>query len=176
MNQAQRTFLINKIKERTKSMTDALKKEDREDSPPSLSNYLLHAVMSDKFQLQDIETIKKTIKEKALTAKMGGSIWLGKSSWQTASDNEVVLKADQLFVIPEEWRKQWEIYRKEQDERQSQINEIQIQSDTLITRIQLASDKTLEKMISEIDDMGNISLMDTKLKILQGGTDTKQIQ
>lgn len=39
----------------------------------------------------------------------------------------------------------------------------------LVTRIQLASDKTLEKMISEVDDMGDVSLMDTKLKSLISG-------
>ena len=38
----------------------------------------------------------------------------------------------------------------------------------LITRIRLASNKTLEKMINEIDDMGEISLFDKKLKQITG--------
>jgi len=33
-------------------------------------------------------------------------------------------------------------------------------------RVQLASDKTLQKLINEVDDMGDLSLMDTKLKML----------
>lgn len=40
------------------------------------------------------------------------------------------------------------------------------QFEGLCTRIQLASNKTLEKMIAEVDDMGDISLVDCTLKAL----------
>ncbi len=71
-----------------------------------------------------------------------------------------------LFVIPKEYDELWTDYRKNDEERKQRIRQIQIECDTLVTRIQLASDKTLEKMISEVDDMGDVSLMDTKLKSL----------
>jgi hypothetical protein len=31
----------------------------------------------------------------------------------------------------------------------------------------VASDKSLEKLVNEVDDMGDISLMDTRIKLLQ---------
>lgn len=37
------------------------------------------------------------------------------------------------------------------------------------------ADKTLKKMISEVDDMGDISLMDTKLKNMIGNSEQKLI-
>lgn len=172
MNQVQRKFLIDKIKERTKITVDALNKEDRDDAPPSLSNYLLHAVMSDKFELRSIEEIKETMRKKALGCKVGSTNWLGKDTWHTVSDREVLLKAEELFIIPEEYTKLWEEYKIKREKIRAQVAEIQIQSDTLITRIQLASDKTLDRMIAEVDDMGDISLMDTKLRMI-GGTGEK---
>lgn len=45
-----------------------------------------------------------------------------------------------------------------------------MQSEGLCTRIQLASNKTLEKMIAEVDDMGDISLVDCTLKALMSNT------
>jgi hypothetical protein len=173
MNQVQRKFLIDKIKERTKITVDAMSRETREDMPPSLTTYLLHAVMSNNFELRSTEELKETLRKKALTVKMGDTNWLGKSSWHTISDDEVLLKAHDFFVIPEEYKKMWNEWREKKNELEEKIRQIQLQSDTLITRIQLASDKVLEKMISEVDDMGDISLMDTKLKMIGGSSTDK---
>ena len=177
MNQVQRKFLIDKIKEKTKVVVDALNSNVKDEQPPSLSNYLLHAVMSNTFELKTIEEMKETMRKRALGSKVGSTNWLGKNSWHTVSDNEVLLKAEEFFIIPEEYKKLWEEWRAQKTKSEKEIRTIQIQSDTLITRIQLASDKTLEKMIAEVDDMGDISLMDTKLKMLGGtGEKLKELQ
>lgn len=79
---------------------------------------------------------------------------------------EATIKIKDIFVIPKDYEALWEEYYKKCEEINKEIQQIQIESDTLVTRIQLASDKTLQKMIAEVDDMGDISLMDTKLKSL----------
>jgi len=165
MNQAQRNFLIKKIEETIKARVKAL--EDSKPEYPSLNNYLLHAVMSGNFELQPNEEIKKILLQKALNAK-GNEDWLG-NHWGMANKSLVAFKADEIFVIPEEYRERARICREKQSELQEQISTLRIQSETLITRIQLASDKTLQKMINEVDDMGDISLIDTKLKYLGNG-------
>ena len=62
--------------------------------------------------------------------------------------------------------KRFQNARQHNDKIQSEINTLQLQLDAIELRIQLASDKTLQKMINEVDDMGELSLIDTKLKLL----------
>lgn len=161
MNQTQRSFLIKKIEETSKIHIDALKSSRKE--YPNLNNYLLHEVMSDRILLQNIEHIKSAIKRKALNAKSGEG-WMNDERW--GSKPKISFDPKDIFVIPESYNQ----LRKEVEEHNlkvdSEIRQLSIQSDSLITRIQLASDKTLQTMINEVDDMGDISLMDTKIKQL----------
>jgi len=162
MNQSQRNFLIKKIEETIKAKVKML--QDSKPEYPSLNNYLLHAVMSGTFELRPNEEIKKILLQKALNAK-GSEDWLG-NHWGMANKNLVAFKAEEIFIVPDEYKDRARICREKQSEIEQQINVLRIQSETLITRIQLASDKTLQKMINEVDDMGDISLIDTKLKVL----------
>jgi hypothetical protein len=162
MNQSQRNFLIDKIKTSAKAQRQALEKSLSK--PPSLNNYLLHEVMSGTFELQPQEDIKKLIHQRALDAT-GHEDWT-KASWSAATKDYFQIKLKDLFVVPKEYTKKWEAYREAQEKIQKQINLIESQADTLIVRITLASNATLESMIKEVDDMGDLKLMDTKLKAL----------
>jgi superfamily I DNA and/or RNA helicase len=165
MNQAQRNFLIKKIEESIKNKIKAL--DNNKPEPPSLNNYLLHAVMSGNFNLRSTDEIKKTLTDKALKAK-GNEDWLG-NRWGMATKNNISFTADEIFIIPEEYKILFEQFKASTTEINQKIHDISVQGESLITRIQLASDKTLQTVINEIDDMGNISLMDTKLKLLSNG-------
>ena len=163
MNQQQRNFLIEKIKANVKTKIEALR--DSIPEAPSVSNYLFNAVMSGNFELQSTESLKEIIKKKALNAKEGSN-WLSEERMGWEKNITVKLRTEELFVIPEDYKEVYDDYKKKKNSIEKEIQDLNIQSDTLITRIQLASDKTLQKMIDEVDDMGNISLMDTKLKAL----------
>lgn len=165
MNTQQRNYLIKKIEESVKIRVDALKSS--EPQPPSLSNFLLHAVMSGTFEIRSNEEIKEMIRQKALTSKDRDD-WMG-NSWGNASKDKIIFQAKDFFIIPEEYQKRWDEYREKRKAIWDEVASIQSQADGLVTRITLASDKTLQTMINEVDDMGNISLMDTKLKLLTGG-------
>lgn len=162
MNQSQRTFLIKKIEETSKMRIKVL--EESLPERPNLENYLLHAVMSGNFQLRTIDEIKETLRQKALKGSERDN-WLG-NSWGSGNKTDVHFKPREIFIIPDEYEKLLKEYKERDSEVRERINKIKIEVDTLITRIQLASDKTLQTMINEVDDMGNISLMDTKLKQL----------
>lgn len=163
MNQAQRTFLIKKIEETTKKKVEELKKQVPEH--PSISNYLFHAVMKNEFELQSIDSLKEIIRNKALNAKEDSN-WLSEERMGWQSKSTIRLSIQELFVIPDEYTKVYNEYTEKKEKIYEEINIIKMQSETLITRIQLASDKVLQTMINEVDDMGNISLMDTKIKSL----------
>jgi hypothetical protein len=177
MNQAQRKFLIDRIEANVKKQIDALNHSDTE-QPPSLENYFYGLALSGKLEIQTQEHIKKVMSERAMkhTAQRYSETWLGTSQGDLINRASVKIPIRDLFVVPKEYDELWTEYRRNDEEKRQRIRQIQIECDTLVTRIQLASDKTLEKMISEVDDMGDVSLMDTKLKSLIAPHENKMIR
>ncbi len=166
MNNTQRQFLIKKI---TETVNDRIKiLESCKPEAPSLSNYILHEVMSGRFEIISNDKIKELITGKALHAKERTDDWMG-NRWGTTRRDTIMFDVKEFFVMPPEYEELYKEYRRRTAELTEEITTLRIQSDTLITRIHLASDKTLQNMINEVDDMGNISLMDTKLKLLSNG-------
>lgn len=163
MNQAQRTFLINKIKEQVKLKIESLRNSKPE--APNLSNYLFHAVMTNTLKLQSEEHIMDVVKKKALNAKSGEN-WLSNKGMGWGKENSISIKPSDLFIIPDAFTELDNKYREECSKINEEICILSLQADGLITRIQLASDKTLQRMINEVDDMGDISLIETKLKLI----------
>lgn len=172
MNQQQRKFLIEKIEKKTKITVDALKSSIPD--APSFSNYMMHAVMSGNYDIIDKDAIKALILKKALNSKEGRSDWMGDSQ-AFGSRTQLAFKPKEIFIVPEEYTTIHNEYAAKRKQIEDDIAAIQIQCDTLVTRIQLASDKTLQKMINEVDDMGDISLIDTTLKSISQGTNDDKL-
>lgn len=164
MNQTQRNFLIKKIEDAVKIRINALE-SDKEDAP-SLNNYLLHDVMAGTFKIRSNEEIKEMIKQKALNSKAGKENWMSNTDGMYSSDRRLCFNPMEFFIIPEEFKNRFNSYTARLNKKREEAHKLRLQADGLITRIQLASDKTLQKMINEVDDMGDLSLMDTKLKLL----------
>jgi rRNA maturation endonuclease Nob1 len=161
MNATQRKFLIDRIKQGVDAKIKALRELRQE--YPSVSNYLFKAVMNDEVKLQDREVMLAAIKEKALKAKEGVN-WLSESHMGWEKSTTVKLKLEDVFILPEDYTKEVEAVTAHNAALDKQISELLAQVETLEVRIQLSSDKTLQKVINEVDDMGDISLIDTKIK------------
>ncbi len=168
MNQTQRKFLIDKIQKESDSMVKVLK--DSKPEFPSVQNWLFAKVLSGDIKIKSEQEIKQAIKEKALKSKSNDRDWLsGTSMYSSRSSCAIVFESVwDVIEKPEEISRLLVQYDADTFKIQSEINDIKIKTDSLITRIQLASDKTLEKVIAEIDDMGNLSLFDTKLRLASG--------
>lgn len=167
MNAQQRKFLVDKVTERTKVQIKILKESIPETL--NLNVYMLHRVMSNDFEIKPVEELKKAVLDKALRAgreKGPREDWLG-NAWGSASRKNVAFELDEFFVIPEEYLKMQQERRDEQRKVEAEIHALQIQLETLEVRIMLASDKALQKLINEVDDMGDINLIDTRIKLLQ---------
>ena len=163
MNQSQRNFLVDRIEEQVKAKKKML--EDSLPEAPSLVNYLFHKIMSNDFDIKEKDEIKQMIIEKCLSAKDGKDWASGDSHW-SATKRNITFKLEDFFVIPDEYQRRFDEYHKERSNIHQEINLLNTQAETLIVRIKLASNSVLESLIREVDDMGNISLMDTKLKAL----------
>lgn len=167
MNSTQRKFLVDKVTERTKAKINELEKSIPESI--SLNVYMLHMVMSNDFEIKPIDELKKIVLEKALKAgqdKQFREDWLG-NAWGVANKKNVAFSLEEFFVVPQQYLDMRNEREKQKELVREQIRQLQIQLETLEVRIMVASDKALQKLINEVDDMGDISLIDTRIKLLQ---------
>ena len=163
MNTAQRKFLIERIQQKVKDKIEQLKSSLKE--YPSASNYIFKSIMNDQLELQPKEVILNALKQKALKSKEGEN-WLSNERMGFNKERTIRMLIEELIVIPEDYKKELELVRSYNKGIRDEIDLLKVQLDTIEVRIQLASAKTLEKLVNEVDDMGSISLIDTKLKLL----------
>jgi len=163
MNTVQRKFLIERIQQKVKHKIESLKKGLQQ--YPSASNYIFKAVLNGKLELQTNEVILDAIKTKALNAKEGEN-WLSEMRMGYEKEREIKLLINQLIILPDDYKQEMERVKKYNENIVAEIDLLIIQLETIEVRVQLASDKVLQNLINEVDDMGNLSLMDTKLKLL----------
>jgi hypothetical protein len=163
MNATQRKFLVEKIQTKVKARIEEVRKGFLEH--PSASNYLFKAILNNELKLQDETTILKALKSKAMNSKEGAN-WLSDERMGINRNSTVRLPLESLVVLPDDYYKALQEVKENNERIEAEIKELNSQLDTIEVRIQLASDKTLQKMINEVDDMGDICLLDTKLKYL----------
>lgn len=163
MNTAQRKFLIERIQQKAKDKIEVLRKSLLD--YPSASNFIFKAVLNDKLELQPKEVILDAIKTKALSAKEGEN-WLSELRMGYGKEREIKLFLEQLIVLPDDYKEEMERVKNHNKSIHAEIDLLKIQLDTIEVRVQLASDKTLQNLVNEVDDMGSLSLIDTKLKLL----------
>lgn len=166
MNNQQRKYLVDKITERTKAKIKLL--ESTIPEAVSLNVHMLHKVMSNDFEIKPIEELKEMVLQKALKISQNKTYredWLG-NAWGSANKNNIAFTLDEFFVIPQEYIKLRQDREDARKKVQEEIASLHLQLETLEIRIMLASDKILQSIINEVDDMGDIQLIDTKIKLL----------
>ena len=170
MNQAQRNYLVKRIETQAAAQTKAI--ESAKPEYPNLLNYLFRLIMSGETVIQPPEVIKKALENKALNANLNGYNWLiDDTRWgDLSSRNKVTLDVKDVIAVPPEYDEMVAEYRRQKKELEEMTHKIRTQAESLVTRIQLASDRTLQTMINEVDDLGDLSLYDDTLRKLMGRT------
>ncbi len=163
MNQVQRKFLIERIQKKVNEKIEALKNTKL--GYPSASNFIFKAALNDTLELQPQSVVLDAIKKKALAAKEGHN-WLSEERMGFDKERTIKLLIEQLIVLPKDYEDELNKIIAHNKEINKEIDQLIIQRDTIEVRVQLASDKTLQNLINEVDDMGDLSLVDTKLKLL----------
>lgn len=170
MNSTQRKYLCDKITEKVKAKVKDL--ESRKVEIPSIAAYMMHEILSDRFEIKPNDQLRTMVisrAKKGLSNPRPDDFMGDTNSWGSHSGNnknKVVLSFEEFFVLPESYQTALNNAKAINENLRQQIRDLNIQAETLETRIMLASDKTLQTMINEVDDMGDISLVDTKLKLL----------
>lgn len=161
MNQKQRDFLIDQVNKTRKARIEELKA--LEPKEPSLSAFLHQAVMDGSAILKSQEELMKAFKTKARTAAEKGDKFLETSyRYRSSEDEGATLTIDPLaiFEMPTEFSELKRKYLADKLIYIGALNAVNAKVDGIITRIQLATDKTLDTIIEQIDGMGAMSFTD----------------
>lgn len=163
MNQTQRKFLIERIQNKTKEKIKVL--ETTKLPLPNKSNYLFKEVLQGTLKLKTQDEIQEALKQKALSA-VEGENWLSNERMGYYKERTVTLSIESLIVLPETLLEKIREVNLHNQKVEETIESLKIQLESIEVRIQLASDKTLRSLINEVDDMGDLKLIDTAVKKL----------
>lgn len=169
MNQKQREFLIERVNKTFDAQVREINAEKTK--APSLNNYLIAAFLDNSIQFNDIDVLKNKIREQVL--KMGsGNVLIHENKERYLMGNDVFagrntceVIAEDLFIIPESYKIALEEYNSKMEEIRKRVNALQAQKDTIILKIQIGSDAILDKLISQADNLADLSLMNNHLLI-----------
>lgn len=163
MNQSQRQFLIdntNKVfKQQVKDLEDTIPKQ------PILNNYIVQAFMTGTVQFKDIVELQKKMTERVLSLD-GGKLVEKDSSWRS-SDSSAYLKVpvEELLILPQAYVDACAEYELKAKAVKEQITLLEQKKNSIILRVQLSSNTKLDKLISEVDNMDDLSLLDDSLML-----------
>lgn len=164
MNTTQRKFLVDKIQEETKKRIESLKNQRL--APPSASNYVFKAILDGTLKLQPNEHILGVLGERALNSKEGTN-WLSGQSMSFGKETQISFnRYSDVLIMPDNYTQELLKVKEFNRDLDMQIVALQLSLKGIEMRIQLASDSTLKKLINEVDDMGDITLVDTTVKLL----------
>lgn len=168
MNTSQRKYLTDKITSKINSKISEMESEKRD--VPNINAYMLHTILSDNFDIINKDAIKELLRQKALKGVSSSrpEHFLSEGNrWDSGiGRNKIIFSVEEFFILPEEYKEALEAAKQHNLQIEEQVRSLRLQAETLITRITLASDSTLQKMINEVDDMGDLSLIDMKIRLL----------
>lgn len=166
MNQDQRKFLIQRVEATFQTQKKQLEQQFKKE-PPSLNNYLVAAFLDGTVEFNDIELLKTKMREMVL--KQGASDKLIEESRDRWNDTNVFknkntckIIAEDLFIIPESYKKALAEYEESQKVVTEKINELEAQKDTIILKIQIGSNQILDKLITQVDNLVDLNIMNSQ--------------
>ncbi len=172
MNQAQREYLVDQVQKTCRAQTQVLHNQipDR----PSLNNYMIAAFLDNTIEFNDIARLKELMRDTVLKMGHGDSLIQEGSDWRRKSDDTYVkIKPHDLFVIPAAYHKAVEEYEKVKNDLQKKINALNSQADTIVMKLKIGSAKALETLISQVDNIADLDMMNNTLKLTAGNEDSK---
>ncbi len=187
MNQEQRKYLLEKIEETYNNQVSVI--EQSFPKEPLLNNYLIGCFLDGSAKILDQATIKKNVTQ--YVRSLGSDKFVDqderyserynygrgrhsnrKTVWEKNNDSDKVsITIDpSLFIkMPETYRKDRLEYDKKMEVLINKITELSQQKDLLILKIQIGSNQILDKLITQVDSLGDLDLFSNRLTLIAEG-------
>jgi hypothetical protein len=168
MNQEQRKFLIDQVNKTHQAQRTKL--EEKIPNPPSLNNYLVAAFLDNTIQLRDIGPLQEKIKQHVL--KFGKDDLLIEEDEDRhfyhrrrnseKKDSFVKIKAEDIFIIPQNYLDALKEYEEAKARVEQEIEQLDAHHKTITMKIQIGSAAQLDKIVSQVDNMGDLNLFNNQ--------------
>jgi hypothetical protein len=167
MNQTQRDFLIQQVKNACEQQCKKLQKQMPD--KPSLNNYLIAAFLDKSIKFADIDVLKNKMRKAVI--KFGTDDLLvdtnSRSRWNDDDDDDgqefVKVDPSDLFIIPKAYTEALAEFNEKKKEIEDKIERLEGVRDTITLKIQIGSAGHLEKIVMQVDNMGDLNLINTQL-------------
>lgn len=179
MNQDQRKYLILQVEKTCQEKVEEL--EASIPARPSLNNYLVAAFLDNSIQFADMEKLKTKMKEEVIRLGAGDVLVNddGDDDWKYRRSKKknrkttftVNVNAEDLFVIPQAYKDKLKEYTDEKERIEKEIEMLQATTKTIVMKIQIGSSATMDKLVMQIDNMGDLNLVNSQL--LLGSAENK---
>jgi hypothetical protein len=170
MNQDQRKYLIEQVHQTCKEQTEKL--EEKIPEKPSLNNYIVAAFLDNSIKFANIDTLKKKMRASVLKLGVGQSlIEAGDRGYRHRDlDEKDVVKviAEDIFVIPQNYIDALKEYEDKKKLINDKIETLRNTEKTITLKLQIGSAVTLDKLIMQVDNMGDLNLVNTQLLLGDG--------
>lgn len=186
MNQEQRKFLIEKIVQTHNKQIDEIKASVPEE--PSFNNHLIGAFLQGTIKILDPKKIKENITKIVRNLEKEGSIVSEveedygysyrrnrKRRWKDQKFN-LVIPPEAILELPSTYQKEFDEWKKIKDEADKKIIDLNNQKDLLILKIQVGSNQILDKLINQVDSLGDLDLFSNKLTLIAEGFDSLKLE
>lgn len=166
MNQDQRKFLIQRIETTFQNQKKALENTFTREVP-SLNNYLVASFLDGTIEFNDIDKLKSKMKEMVLRYGASDKLvresrdrWDNTTAYKNKNTCEII--AEDLFIIPENYKKALLEYQTEQAQIASKIEQLEAQRDTILLKIQIGSNQVLDKLVTQVDNLADLNIMNSQ--------------
>lgn len=170
MNQDQRKFLLARVEQTYRTENEKLR--EKMPKEPSLNNYMVAAILEGSLKMKSIDSIREHIRDKVI--RLGNKETLiheTHSRYHSDDDKEyhsIDLQADAVFEFPEAYLQAMLKYNADKKSVEDQIEKLSAQKETLLLKIQIGSNVVLDRLIDSVDNMVDITLMNSKLMLTEG--------
>lgn len=166
MNQDQRKFLIERVNKTFKEQKEKLTDKERE--KPSLNNYLVAAFLDNSIRFNDIDKLKENMRQTVL--KYGVSDRLVKDDsdrWGNRRGNDddkhyCEIVTEDLFILPESYKIALSEYEEYKKDIEGKIEDLEAKRDTILLKIQIGSNQALDKLITQVDNLADLNIMNSQ--------------
>lgn len=164
MNEKQRKYLADKVTATFNSEKEKLEKEIGEE--PMISKYVEGAFLDGSAQMLDPKTIKQNIL--AHIRELGNDDFVKTESYYRHDKGKTFCKIHPFVFMkpPASYEKDRAAWEKKKAEVDRKVKELKGQLDVLLLKINLGSSKLLEKLVEQIDSLGELDLFSNKLTLL----------
>jgi len=124
-----------------------------------------------------MESLPDKIHERVLKLGKSDTFVKEKDDWNRRKSNEdtVTLGAEDIFIYPPEYLEALADWKKKKKAHDRERLTIEGRRDAIIVKITIGSDKTLEKLVNQADQLIDLDLDQTQLLLTDGGSQ-KQLE